>query len=201
MDTWQAKWKPPRCDDPPAISQNLSSPRFRQGDDDVGRARRGNPTRRPVPRPELTCETTSSIAAFSLRPVHRNPCLVLGCTDKDALREAFGKFGAVAEVFCPEGQTFGFVTFEDKYDAENAMNALNGTQIGGKTVEVSDALPRAPPPRARTGPSAAPSYLFSYSRLESLTNGAAPCPAPAKVTDGKCANKHVSAWRTSLVKA
>uniref|UniRef100_A0A7S2T919 RRM domain-containing protein n=1 Tax=Chloropicon roscoffensis TaxID=1461544 RepID=A0A7S2T919_9CHLO len=101
MDTWQAKWKPPR-------------------------------------------------------PVHRNPCLVLGCTDKDALREAFGKFGAVAEVFCPEGQTFGFVTFEDKYDAENAMNALNGTQIGGKTVEV---------------------------------------------TDGKCANKHVSAWRTSLVKA
>ena len=84
--------------------------------------------------------------------MHRNPCLVLGCTDKDALREAFGKFGAVAEVFCPEGQTFGFVTFEDKYDAENAMNALNGTQIGGKTIEVSDALPRAPPPRARTGP-------------------------------------------------
>ena len=83
--------------------------------------------------------------------MHRNPCLVLGCTDKDALREAFGKFGAVAEVFCPEGQTFGFVTFEDKYDAENAMNALNGTQIGGKTVEVSDALPRAPP-GARTGP-------------------------------------------------
>ena len=81
--------------------------------------------------------------------MHRNPCLVLGCTDKDALREAFGKFGAVAEVFCPEGQTFGFVTFEDKYDAENAMNALNGTQIGGKTVEVSDALPRAPPPPAR----------------------------------------------------
>ena len=77
--------------------------------------------------------------------MHRNPCLVLGCTDKDALREAFGKFGAVAEVFCPEGQTFGFVTFEDKYDAENAMNALNGTQIGGKTIEVSDALPRAPP--------------------------------------------------------
>ena len=88
----------------------------------------------------------TSAAVFALAAASfalRNPCLVLGCTDKDALREAFGKFGAVAEVFCPEGQTFGFVTFEDKYDAENAMNALNGTQIGGKTVEVSDALPRA----------------------------------------------------------
>ena len=201
MDTWQAKWKPPRCDDSPRDFAKPFSSRFRQGDDDVGRARRGNPTRRPVPRPELTCETTSSIAAFCLRPVHRNPCLVLGCTDKDALREAFGKFGAVAEVFCPEGQTFGFVTFEDKYDAENAMNALNGTQIGGKTVEVSDALPRAPPRAQEQAPSAAPSYLFSCPRLESLTNGAAPCPAPAKVTDGKCANKHVSAWRSSLVKA
>jgi len=93
---------------------------------------------------------------FRCRPVHRNPCLVVGCTDEGALKEAFAKFGTVETVFAPKGENFAFVHFEDKYDAENAMNAMNGTTIGGKTVQV---------------------------------------------TDGKTANKHVAAWRTSLVGA
>merc|ERR1739848_505643 len=83
MDTWQAKWKPPR-------------------------------------------------------PVHRNPCLVFGCTDEAALKEAFGKFGALAEVFEPKGQSFAFIRFEDNHDAEPAMSALNGTSIGGSEVQVTD---------------------------------------------------------------
>mmetsp|Transcript_5748 Transcript_5748/g.13960 ORF Transcript_5748/g.13960 Transcript_5748/m.13960 type:complete len:106 (-) Transcript_5748:205-522(-) len=83
MDTWQAKWKPPR-------------------------------------------------------PVHRNPCLIIGCSDEASLKESFGKFGEVKEVFAPKGQNFAFVHFEDKYDAENAMNALNGSEIGGKQVKVTD---------------------------------------------------------------
>ena len=83
MDTWQAKWKPPR-------------------------------------------------------PVHRNPCLVLGCTDEEALKAAFSPFGAIESVFSPKGQKFSFVKFEDKYAAENAMTALNGTEIGGRPVQVTD---------------------------------------------------------------
>jgi len=31
-----------------------------------------------------------------------------------------------------------FAFAEDKYDAENAMNALNGSEIGGKQVKVTD---------------------------------------------------------------
>merc|ERR1711959_754097 len=83
MDTWQAKWKPPR-------------------------------------------------------PVHRNPCLVLGCTDEEALKAAFSPFGTIESVFSPKGQKFSFVKFEDKYAAENAMTALNGTEIGGRPVQVTD---------------------------------------------------------------
>merc|ERR1711897_16660 len=101
MDTWQAKWKPPR-------------------------------------------------------PVHRNPCLVLGCTDEEAIKEAFGEFGTIERTFAPAKAKFTFVHFEDKYDAEKAIEALDGTSIGGAKV---------------------------------------------KVTDGKCANREVEAWRAKLVKA
>jgi len=131
MDTWQAKWKPPR-------------------------------------------------------PVHNNPCLVLGSSEEEALKEAFSQYGSVSETFSPKGQNFTFVHFgkqialqtnadnsshacvrvlseteiclenvEDKYDAEKAMNALNNTKIGGKQV---------------------------------------------KVTDGKCANREVNEWRASLLR-
>ena len=68
--------------------------------------------------------------------MHRNPCLVLGCTDEEALKAAFSPFGAIESVFSPKGQKFSFVKFEDKYAAENAMTALNGTEIGGRPVQV-----------------------------------------------------------------
>merc|ERR1712078_171451 len=45
------------------------------------------------------------------RPVHNNPCLVVGCNDTEALKEAFEKHGTVQDVFNPEGQNFAFVRF------------------------------------------------------------------------------------------
>merc|ERR1711959_336533 len=53
--------------------------------------------------------------------VHKNPCLVVGCTDEEALKEAFEKHGTVEGIHVPEGQNFAFVRFEDKYTAEVAM--------------------------------------------------------------------------------
>ena len=48
---------------------------------------------------------------WSPRPVHKNPCLVVGCTDKEALKEAFEKHGTVEGIQVPEGQNFAFVRF------------------------------------------------------------------------------------------
>merc|ERR1712196_353850 len=72
------------------------------------------------------------------RSVHKNPCLVVGCTDKEALKEAFEKHGTVEGIQVPEGQNFAFVRFEDKYAAEVAMKALDGTAIAGSQVTVTD---------------------------------------------------------------
>merc|ERR1711959_579010 len=91
-----------------------------------------------LPRPLRQTTRTRQAKWKPPRPVHRNPCLVLGCADEAALRESFEKFGKIENVFIPDGQSFAFVRYEDKYDAENAMNALNGTQIGGKQVKVID---------------------------------------------------------------
>ena len=69
---------------------------------------------------------------------------------------AFGEFGTIERTFAPAKAKFTFVHFEDKYDAEKAIEALDGTSIAGAKV---------------------------------------------KVTDGKCANREVEAWRAKLVKA
>jgi len=125
MDTWQAKWKPPR-------------------------------------------------------PVHNNPCLVLGSSEEEALKEAFSQYGSVSETFSPKGQNFTFVHFEDKYDAEKAMNALNNTKIGGKQVKVS--------PQFRDELFLSLLFIILVT-LHSL-----------QVTDGKCANREVNEWRASLLR-
>lgn len=62
------------------------------------------------------------------------------------LRQMFGKFGTVNDVeiiFNERGSKgFGFVTFEDKAEAELAKQELNGSIIEGRKVEVNDATVR-----------------------------------------------------------
>lgn len=62
------------------------------------------------------------------------------------LRQMFGKYGNVTDVeiiFNERGSKgFGFVTFNDKNEAELAKKELNGSIVEGRKVEVNDATAR-----------------------------------------------------------
>jgi RNA recognition motif-containing protein len=63
-------------------------------------------------------------------------------TTDEGLREAFAPFGEIAEaVVVSDRDTgrsrgFGFVTFEDDEAADQAVAALNGTELDGRTIRV-----------------------------------------------------------------
>lgn len=69
-------------------------------------------------------------------------------TTENELRDAFAAHGSVVEVTVmmdratgrPRG--FGFVTMGSAEEAEKAISALNGAQMGGRAVTVNIARPR-----------------------------------------------------------
>jgi RNA recognition motif-containing protein len=69
-------------------------------------------------------------------------------TTEEELREAFGKFGEVSSVRIitdretgrPRG--FGFVEMEETDAANKAIEELNGTDLGGRTLVVNEARPK-----------------------------------------------------------
>ncbi|MFW7377294.1 MAG: RNA recognition motif domain-containing protein [Oligoflexus sp.] len=69
-------------------------------------------------------------------------------TDEGRLSEAFEKFGAISEVrVITDRETgrsrgFGFVTFDDSDDASNAISQMDGTELDGRQIKVSEALER-----------------------------------------------------------
>ena len=69
-------------------------------------------------------------------------------TDDD-LREAFESFGniisakVIKDRFSGESRGFGFVEMSDKEEAMSAMEGLNGADLKGKTITVSEAKPRS----------------------------------------------------------
>jgi len=69
-------------------------------------------------------------------------------TDEDGLKNAFEKFGAVSEakiIFDREtgrSRGFGFVTFDQKDDASEAVSQLDGRELDGRTVKVNYAEDR-----------------------------------------------------------
>ena len=64
------------------------------------------------------------------------------------LRELFGSFGRITRVFIAKEHTtresrgFGFVTFQDRQDAESAIEALNGHGYGYLILKIEWAKPR-----------------------------------------------------------
>jgi RNA recognition motif-containing protein len=68
---------------------------------------------------------------------------------EDDLRQAFGKYGAVGEVnlirdqFSGRLRGFGFVEMADSTHASAAIQALNGSDLGGRAITVNEARPRA----------------------------------------------------------
>ena len=69
-------------------------------------------------------------------------------TSEQSLQELFASHGQVDEVALitdrdtgrPRG--FGFVTMASDDDAKNAIEAINGTEVDGRTLNVNEARPK-----------------------------------------------------------
>ena len=67
---------------------------------------------------------------------------------EDDLRQAFEAFGEVSSVniikdrFSGESRGFGFVEMPDGTNAKSAIDALDGTEMQGRTLKVNEARPR-----------------------------------------------------------
>lgn len=68
-------------------------------------------------------------------------------TTEDDLSQAFGAHGAVASTaiitdkFSGRSKGFGFVEMANDDDAQKAIDALNGTDFGGRNIVVNEARP------------------------------------------------------------
>lgn len=57
----------------------------------------------------------------------------------------------ITDRYTGQAKGFGFVEMDDDGEAEKAINALNGTQMGGRTLTVNEAKPREDRPRTGGG--------------------------------------------------
>lgn len=69
-------------------------------------------------------------------------------TTKDELEALFSEHGTVTDVHVPMDRDsgrprgFAFVTMNSVGEMQSAMGALNGTDVGGRTIKVNEAQPR-----------------------------------------------------------
>jgi RNA recognition motif-containing protein len=83
--------------------------------------------------------------------------LAFQAEDQD-LFDAFSRFGRVVEAKVildretGRSRGFGFVTFSRPEDAESAGQAMDGADLLGRSIRVSPAENKAPPPRRPSGP-------------------------------------------------
>lgn len=67
---------------------------------------------------------------------------------EDEIRQKFEAFGQVTSVniikdrYSGDSRGFAFVEMADKGEAQTAINELNGTQLGERTLSVNEARPR-----------------------------------------------------------
>lgn len=70
-------------------------------------------------------------------------------TGEDELRQLFEQYGQVDRVAIMtdrdtgRSRGFGFVEMTNAEDGEKAIAALNGSQLGGRTLNVNEARPKA----------------------------------------------------------
>jgi hypothetical protein len=76
-------------------------------------------------------------------------------TTNEDLMQAFGQFGTVtsAQVVTDRetGRSRGFAFVEMADGGDEAVNAMNGAQLGGRTLTVNEARPREERPRSGGG--------------------------------------------------
>ena len=69
-------------------------------------------------------------------------------TNEDELRQMFEAYGQVDRVSIMtdrdtgRSRGFGFVEMASNEDGEKAITALNGSQVGGRTINVNEARPK-----------------------------------------------------------
>jgi cold-inducible RNA-binding protein len=74
-------------------------------------------------------------------------------TTDDELRDAFAAHGAVASATVVKDRDsgrskgFGFVEFENDDEGKAAEKALNGSELGGRSISVAEARPKEDRPR------------------------------------------------------
>ena len=77
-------------------------------------------------------------------------------TTDDELREIFAAHGAVASANVVRDREsgrskgFGFVEFENDEEGKAAEKALNGSEIGGRSISVAEARPIEDKPRGNS---------------------------------------------------
>jgi len=70
-------------------------------------------------------------------------------TNEDELRQIFESYGQVDRVSIltdrdtGRSRGFGFVEMSSNEDGDKAITALNGSQLGGRTINVNEARPKA----------------------------------------------------------
>ena len=68
--------------------------------------------------------------------------------DDGDLNKLFSEFGEVTEAavvtdkFSGRSRGFGFVTFANDEDAQKAISAMDGKEVGGRALKVNEAKPR-----------------------------------------------------------
>jgi RNA recognition motif-containing protein len=69
-------------------------------------------------------------------------------TTEDELREMFSQYGEITSLniirdkFTGSSKGFGFVEMADRASAQSAIEALNGTEMGGRALTVNEARPK-----------------------------------------------------------
>jgi len=82
--------------------------------------------------------------------------LPYSATEAD-LENLFSSHGSVKDAtiitdrYTGQAKGFGFVEMDDDAEAEKAISALNGTQMGGRSLTVNEAKPREDRPRTGGG--------------------------------------------------
>jgi RNA recognition motif-containing protein len=122
--------------------QGRSEPQIVSQEDIVGRLPSINDALRAIEQNATTPRAVSSI-----------PCrLFVGglgsAVSEPELREAFGAFGVIADAIIlkdrgtGESRGFGFVTMENRKDANRAVEELNGSELNGRRLVVNVATDR-----------------------------------------------------------
>jgi len=80
-------------------------------------------------------------------------------TDADRIRDEFGRYGEIKDVFLPTDHAtgrprgFGFVTYARRSDAQEAITKLDNTELDGRTINVNESRPKGSrPPGGARGP-------------------------------------------------